>query len=101
MIFLGIIKSNDPTSLIDPKKFHTVDELHDFLVKALDIHNFSLPVPITKDLLVDGLKMEQPLIINFVESTVSFMLGEKEVIYANTSRFVSTGQKLLDPFTKI
>ncbi|TDE09771.1 hypothetical protein [Dyadobacter psychrotolerans] len=101
MIFLGLIKANDPTSLIDPVDFRTVDELYEYLLKALDSHNFSLSVPVTKELLEDGLKMEKPLIINFAGSTVSFMLGEKEVIYSNTSRFVNTGLELSDAFTKL
>jgi hypothetical protein len=94
MLLLGLIKEEDPTLLIDPVSFESVEALYTYLTTLLNSQKFSLTEPLTLDLLQDGLTYEKPLIINFGESSVSLMLGEQEVIYANTSRFVHVG--LLD-----
>ncbi len=101
IIFLQLVKANDPTLLIDPVDFQTVDDLYAYLTKALYSQNFSLSVPVTNELLKDGLKMQKHLIINFADSNVSFMLGEQDIIYSNTSRFINTGFNLSDAFTRL
>ncbi|MCE7061966.1 hypothetical protein [Dyadobacter sp. CY343] len=91
MLFIGIIKNEDPTSLIDPLSFESVEALHQFLSQVLDKRNFSLSTPITIELLMESLKLQKPMVVNFGERNVSLMMGEQEVIYANTSRFVHVG----------
>ncbi|MCF2491500.1 hypothetical protein [Dyadobacter sp. CY347] len=98
MILIGLIKNEDPTSLIDPLSFESVEALYEYLGLVLKKRNFALFTPLTVGTLTESLKLEKPLLINFGERSVSLMIGEEGVIIGNTSRFIHVGllQELAD-----
>ncbi|WP_026632541.1 hypothetical protein [Dyadobacter alkalitolerans] len=98
MIIVGLIKTQDPATLIDPITLESVEALYEYLSRVLKKQNFALSTPITIEMLTEGLKLEKPLLINFGERSVSLMIGEEDVIMANTSRFIHVGllQELAD-----
>ncbi|MCF2501376.1 hypothetical protein [Dyadobacter chenhuakuii] len=98
MILIGLIKNEDPTSLIDPLNLESVEAVYEYLSLVLKKRNFVLSTPLTIETLTESFKLEKPLLINFGERSVSLMMGEEHVIMASTSRFIHVGllQELAD-----
>ncbi|MCF2490754.1 hypothetical protein [Dyadobacter sp. CY347] len=98
MILVGLIKIQDPATLIDTITLESVEGLYEYLRMVFKKQNFALSTPVTIEMLTEGLKLEKPLLINFGERSVSLMIGDEDVIMSNTSRFIHVGllQELAD-----
>lgn len=98
MYVIGLIQHPTSTVLIDPKDFSSVEDLYQYLDKFFSKENFELSVPITMESLESSLKEDKPVLIPFNGSNVALMMGEKDLIFKRTSRFLHAG--VIDEFLK-
>lgn len=88
MYLIGIIKTDLPKVLINPKTCNTPQELMDWLTSFFNKDDFKLSEPITLESLTASLAQNKPIRVNIGGYAVAVLLGSEEVVQNATHRFV-------------
>jgi hypothetical protein len=88
MYLIGIIKTDLPKALINPKMCHTPQDLMNWLTSFFNKDDFKLSEPITLESLTAALTQNKPIRVNIEGYAVAVLLGADEVIQNATNRFV-------------
>jgi hypothetical protein len=88
MYLIGIIKTDLPQALINPKMCNTPQELMNWLTSFFNKDDFKLSEPITLESLTAALEQNKPIRVNIEGYAIAVLLGADEVIQNATNRFV-------------
>ena len=88
MYIVGIIKTDLPKALINPKSYRTPQELFDWLITFFNKDDFKLSEPITLETLTAALEEHKPIRVNIEGYAVAVLLGADDVIQNATERYV-------------
>jgi hypothetical protein len=88
MYIVGIIKTDLPQVLINPKSYRTPQELLDWLIAFFNKDDFKLSEPITLESLTAALEQNKPIRVNIEGYAVAVLLGADNIIQNATDRFV-------------
>lgn len=88
MYIIGIIKTDLPKVLINPKMCHTPQELMDWLTSFFNKDDFKLSEPISLESLMASLEQNKPIRVNIGGYAVAVLLGADTVIQNATNRFL-------------
>lgn len=88
MYLIGVIKTDLPRALINPKHFRTPQALFEWLLAFMSKEHFILSEPFTYETLTESLKQNKPIRVNIDGYGVAVLLGADEVIQNVTTRFV-------------
>lgn len=88
MYTIGIIKTDLPKALINPKMCRTPQELIHWLTSFFNKDDFKLSEPITLESLTAALTQNKPIRVPIEGYAVAILLGADEVIQNATNRFV-------------
>ena len=87
MLYIGLIKNQNPSSLTDPRHFESVEELHHYLTQAINQDGLISFNVLTLKLLQESILAGQTLIVSFGHPYLSLMIGEEDSIYSDTTSF--------------
>ena len=88
MYIVGIIKTDFPKVLINPKSCIFIQDLHEWLLAFFNKEDFQLSEPITLDSLTASLQNKKPVRVNINGYNVAVLLGESDIIQNSTERYV-------------
>ena len=88
MCIVGIIKTNLPKALINPKMMRNTQELFDWLLLFFNKDAFKLSEPVSLEKLTAALEQNKPILINIEGYPIEILLGAVDVIENATERYV-------------
>ena len=88
MYFVGIIKTDFPKILINPKACDSMQDLYEWLILFFNKDDYKLDKPISLESLTTALQSNKPVRVNIETYPIAVLLGDSDLIQESCERFV-------------